>query len=334
VSAAPQISVVIPTLGRRGLLRRVLDRLDEQTAAAHRFEVIVVADAKHPGIEELDRLIADRRYRVRRLQANLPGASAARNTGWQAAEASLLLFIDDDILPEARLVDEHLAWHQRHCSPEVGVLGRVRWASELRVTPFMRWLDHGIQFDYSAIAGIEAHWGHFYTANASVKRLLVQRVGGFDEQRLPFGYEDLDLALRMHRRGGLRLLYNRAAVAEHVHPMDLGYWKHRVTRIAVSERRFVEIHPDVPPYFYEMFSTAAARPRVTGGGARVARFVPRRLPTLGPRVWSRADAFYRQALAPSFLQAWHAAEAPRGPQSSSREPSTPASSPGSPPGGP
>ena len=97
----------------------------------------------------------------------------------------------------------------------------------------MRWLEQGIQFDYSAITGIEAQWGHFYTANASVKRDLVQRAGGFDETRLPYGYEDLDLALRMHRRDGFRLLYNSSAVAEHLHPMDLDFWKRRVARIAV-----------------------------------------------------------------------------------------------------
>lgn len=331
--AAPQISVVVPTLDRVGLLGRVLDRFDAQTAAPHRFEVIVVADAKHARIGELDRLADGRRYRVRRLQAGIPGASAARNVGWRAAQAPLILFIDDDILPEASLVAEHLLWHQRHPSREVGVLGLVRWASELRVTPFMRWLERGIQFDYSAITGIEAEWGHFYTANASAKRDLVQRAGGFDEARLPYGYEDLDLALRMHRDDGFRLLYNSAAVAEHLHPMDLDFWKRRVARIAVSERRFVSLHPEIPAYFHDMFSTAASRPQVTGRAASVAQVVPPWVPALGPLVWSRADAFYRQALAPPFLRAWQAAESD-GRSQASGAPEAPVSSSGSPPGGP
>ena len=45
------------------------------------------------------------------------------------------------------------------------VLGHVRWAREVRVTPFMHWLDHGVQFDYPAIDGTEAGWGRFYGAN-------------------------------------------------------------------------------------------------------------------------------------------------------------------------
>jgi glycosyltransferase involved in cell wall biosynthesis len=308
-----ELSILIPTLGRPELLRRVLDRLDAQTAPAGSFEVVVVADAKERDLEAVDRVVAGRRHAVRRLQAPRPGASAARNEAWRAAASDVVLFLDDDILPEPPLVAEHIAWHRRHPQEEVGVLGHVRWADELRVTPFMRWLEDGIQFDYPNIAGTEAGWGRFYTANASVKRALVERAGGFEEERLPFGYEDLDLALRMHEHG-FRLLYCRTAVAEHVHPMDIEFYKRRVARIAISERAFVRMHPEIAPYFFEMFSAAAADKPAKGLGARLAGVVPRSLPVLGPRVWASADAVYKQALARPFLDAWHAQEQePQGP---------------------
>lgn len=304
-----RISIVIPTLGRPALLRRVLDRLDAQTAPADGFEAVVVADAAEERLDELDDAVADRPYAARRLSAPRPGASAARNAGWRAAAAPLVLFVDDDILPEPQLVAQHLDWHARNPADEVGVLGHVRWADELRVTPFMRWLEHGIQFDYPNIAGVEAGWGRFYTANASVKRALVERVGGFEEDALPFGYEDLDLALRM-RAHGFRLLYNRAAVAEHVHPMDLDFWKRRVARIAISERQFVAMHPEIPAYFHDMFRAALERPPPRGRAARLARFVPRSVPVLGPRVWGSADAVYRRELAGPFMAAWQQADTP------------------------
>src|SRR5204862_2528736 len=167
-------------------------RLDRQTAPPESFEVLVVADAKEEQPDALEDAAAGRGYAARVVRAGRPGASAARNAGWRAAAAPLVLFLDDDILPEPALVAEHLAWHRRHPEDEVGVLGQVRWADELRVTPFMRWLEHGIQFDYPNIEGTEAGWGRFYTANVSVKRALVERVGGFEEDALPFGYEDLD----------------------------------------------------------------------------------------------------------------------------------------------
>jgi GT2 family glycosyltransferase len=307
----PRISVVIPTLGRLATLRRVLERLDAQTARGEDFEVIVAADANAEGLAQIDSLLNGRRYRARRVTGALAGASSARNAGWRAAEGPLLLFIDDDILPESSLIDEHLSWHTRHPSRAIGVLGHVRWAHELHITPFMRWLERGIQFNYPSITGEEASWGNFYTANASVKRELVDLAGGFDEQRLPYGYEDLDLALRMRELDGFRLLYNRRARAEHLHAMDLEFWKRRVARIAVSERQFVELHPELRPYFHDLFSDAASRPRVSEEAERLARLVPRRLPLLGPYVWLRADLFYRQALAGPFLVAWERAPTQR-----------------------
>lgn len=303
----PRISVVIPTLGRLATLRRLFDRLDAQSARTEQFEVVLAADPKAQRLSEIDDLLKGRSYRTRRVLGAVPGASGARNAGWRAAQAPVLLFIDDDILPEPSLVDEHLTWHARAPDRAIGVLGHVRWASELRVTPFMHWLEHGIQFNYPSITGEEAGWGNFYTANASVKRELVELAGGFDEQRLPYGYEDLDLALRMHELAGFRLLYNRAARAEHLHPMDVAFWKRRVARIAISERRFVELHPEFSPYFFNLFTDAVARASAPAHADRWARLVPRRLPLLGGYVWSRADLHYRQSLARPFLEAWEAA---------------------------
>jgi GT2 family glycosyltransferase len=306
-----RVTVVIPTLGRPAKLRRVLDRLDGQTAPAGSFQTIVVADAKEERADLIDDVTAGRVVPTRRLRADRPGASAARNVGWRAAESPLVLFLDDDVLPEPPLVAEHLAWHARHPEDHVGVLGHVRWADELTVTPFMRWLEHGIQFDYPNIEGDDAGWGRFYTANASVKRAMLERVGGFEEDALPFGYEDLDVAKRMSEHG-FRLLYNRAAVAEHLHEMDLDFWRRRVARIAVSERQFTAMHPDFEPYFYKLFASAAGAPPARGRGAALARWVPRSLPLLGPRVWRSADAVYRQALAEPFFEGWRAAEDGRG----------------------
>lgn len=302
-----QLTIVICTLGKP-TIGRVLQRLEHQTAPPGSFEVLVVADAAVESLDWLEATIAGRSYDVRLQQARRTGASAARNLGVESAATPLLLFIGDDNLPEPQLVAEHLAWHREHPAAEIGVLGHVRWADELRVTPFMRWLEHGVQFDYPNISGTEAGWARFYTANASVKRSLVALVGGFREHELPFLYEDLDLALRM-RDHGFRLLYNRRAVAEHLHDTDLERWKQRAAAIAVAERSFVALHPDFEPYFHDLFESAAARPQVSELGARLARVVPLKTPVLGPLVWSRADLFYRQSLAGPFLQAWHSSSA-------------------------
>ena len=301
----PRLSIVIPTTRGRPLTR-VLARLAAQTMPAETFEVIVVADAREGDPDAVATEVGERPFAVRTLAARVPGASAARNVGWNAAEAPLVLFMGDDTLAAPGLVGEHLAWHEEHPEETVGVLGHVRWADEIQVTPFMRWLDSGIQFDFSSIAGVEAGWGRLYTANVSLKRSMLARVGGFDED-LPFLYEDLDLGKRMAEHG-FTLLYNRAAEVEHLHPVTLEGFRPRVALTARMERLFVAKHPDVPPYFLRIYRTAARQAPARGRGVRLARFVGPRVPWLGPRVWTSVDAYYRQALAPTFLAAWEESE--------------------------
>lgn len=303
--AAVRLSIVIPTLRRHAILSRALDRLERQEPRD--FEVIVVDDPYRDSPEEVTRAIGTRRFPVRQLSRRITNISAARNDGWRAARAPLVMFIGDDILPLPGFLERHLARHEREPAEEVAVLGRTDWARELRVTPFMRWLDRGVQFDYGGIEGEEAGWGRFYTSNVSLKRSLLERSGGFDEE-FGIGYEDLELGYRLHKLG-MRLLYEPAARAEHLHPQTLDGWRHRMTLVAPGERLITQRHPELPQWFRELFLAAMEGPPARGRGARLAALVPPHIPWLGPRVWASADAWYRQQLAPAFLAAWDREEA-------------------------
>ena len=304
----PELSIVLSTLGNYEVLRRVLDAYERQTAAPGTFEILVVADRMDPDPAAVDAAVGTRPYPVRRLTGEIPGLSSNRNSGWRAAAAPVVLFTDNDTIPVPEFVEEHLALHRRHPEEEVAVVGHVRWSPELRLTPFMRWLDEGIQFDYGSIQGTEASWAHLYGANGSMKRALVERVGGYDEERLPYLYEDLDFAYRASKHG-LRVLYNPRALVDHLRPgMTLEFWREKARRMAASERAFVAIHPEMEPWFFNKFSAAARRPPVRGRGAKLAPFVPEGTPWLGPRVWKAARQYYWQELARPFLEAWEEAE--------------------------
>lgn len=300
-----KMSVVIPTYRRRDALHRTLAALEQQTLDPGAFEVIVVDDPVDDDSEAVAAVVAGHRpgAEVSHLHREARGVSAARNTGWKAARAPLVLFLGDDIIGSPRLLEEHLDWHERRGGPDTGVLGHVRWASELEVTPFMRWLEYGIQFDYPAIAGVEASWFNFYTANISLPRALIAEVGGFDEDRFPFLYEDLDLGYRLDARG-FRLLYNREAAAEHLHPTSIEEWQRRMAATATAERRWVEHRPEMPAYFHDKFAEASGMPPASARAAGPIRFVRRDTPLLGRVAWSRADVYFRQQLAPAFLAQW------------------------------
>jgi GT2 family glycosyltransferase len=293
----------MPTLDRPDELPRSIDALARQTLEPSAFEVVLVADARstsvpRPSAHDLE---------LRVLQAERPGASAARNSGWRAARAPLVLFIGDDIIASPRLLAEHLAWHERHPDAETGVLGLVEWARELRRDAFMKWLDAGIQFDYGTIRGIEAGAGHFYTANVSLKREMLERVGGFDEDNFPFLYEDIDLGVRLFENS-FRLLYNRDASAEHLHQPRVDEWRTRMRLVARAERRWVERRPEQKPYFHCLFADVASTPRLRGRGRHLVRLVPRATPWVGARIWASTDLYFRRELADAFMDAWEASE--------------------------
>lgn len=301
----PELSVVIPTYRRHAALARTLAALEAQTADLSTLEVVVVDDSRDDDADAVAGVAAAERrpYALRQVHREAPGVSAARNAGWRAARAPLVLFLGDDMLAAPDLVARHLALHARHPAPEVVVLGHVRWARELRVSGFMRWLEDGIQYDFGNLDGDEASWTHFYTSNLSIKRALVERAGGFDEARFPFGYEDLDLGRRLAALG-MRMLYDRDAVVEHLHASTLEDWRGRMRLVAAAERRWIELHPDEAPFFHDRLAEAAGLRRVPPALGRLVAAVPRRLPLVGRRAQELANAYFLQRLAPDFMRAW------------------------------
>lgn len=301
-------SVVIPTLGRRPVLRTCLERLAAQDDRD--FEVVLVADAA-ADLGTVETLAAVHEIPgLRVLHAPRPGASCARNTGWRAATTPVVLFLDDDVLAGPGLVRAHRAVHDERPGCGVGVLGPTSWRKGLRVTPFMRFIEDGFQFDYEALRERdETGWWHLYTCNVSLKRTALERVGGLDETGFPFGYEDLDLGRRIHDTLGLTLVFAREAAAEHDHAMSLEQWRGRIKRIAWSERRFVTRFPDVAPHFHEALALARSEPPMRGRTARLSGRVPHATPWLGAYLQHQADRWFAQQLAGPFFEAWEAAAA-------------------------
>lgn len=272
----PDLSVVIPTYGRPLELERALAALPDDV------EVIVVADAR----EESPPAGA--------LQAERPGASAARNTGWRAATGEVVLFLGDDVIASPGLADVHLAAHSGGAAN--AVVGRVEWAAE--PTPFMRFLDKGFQFDYRTLTRGEVGWWALYTANVSIARDLLERSDGFDEERFPFLYEDVELGYRLSKLG-LRLFYEPEALAAHLHAPTLAEYRGRMRVVGAAERRVVEKHPDFPPYFKPRFEKVLADGKPRGLSGRLVSLLPQ-----SNRVQASAEARWRYELAEAFMEGW------------------------------
>jgi GT2 family glycosyltransferase len=204
----PSLAVVVPT--RRGgeRLRPVLDALSAQAYPAERLEVVVALDGTGP------RPVADAHphpFRLSAVDAFPGGVAAARNRGAEAAGADVLVFLDDDTVPEPDCLAAHAELHARpgervvlgYCPPVVGddwleALLRAWWEDHYRSKS-----EPGHRWTYVDVT----------TGNSSLPRALLDALGGFDEAFVS-RHEDWELGIRLLERG-VELVYEPAAIARH-----------------------------------------------------------------------------------------------------------------------
>jgi GT2 family glycosyltransferase len=180
------------------------------------LEILVVDDHSTDGTEQaLAEVALGGAFPVRYFRSSKRGAAAARNLGISEARGEILLFTDDDVIPDPQLVSEHLSWHEKDPDPAVAVLGYIPWDPTVRPTPFMNWIAKGPLVDFNGLMeGAEVDFSRFYTGNISVKAAFLRMHGLFDEDFEGYGFEDTELGFRLSKKG-LRILYNPHAVGYH-----------------------------------------------------------------------------------------------------------------------
>lgn len=239
------LSIVMPCHDRAHDLRRVLEAYDRQTSDD--FELIAVDDASRDATPDVLARHRPRRYplRVERLARNA-GPATARNRGLELARGALVLFVGDDILPDAGLVAGHLAAHAAAPDAEVAVLGRVEWPADMPRNSLMRHVDGpgAQQFSYAHFAdGQEYDYRHLYTANVSLKRRFLHDSGMRFDTEFPYAaFEDAELAFRLSARG-LRIRYAAAPVGYHYHYHTVWSFARRQYQCGRMAHVFAGKHP-------------------------------------------------------------------------------------------
>jgi GT2 family glycosyltransferase len=244
------LSVVTPTHRRAAHLKLLLDSLAAQTLGHDDFEVIVIDDASSDETPELlDRAVQklpNLRYETLRVNS---GPAQARNRGVELARGRVIVFLDDDVAAAPDLLAVHARFHEQRGDDLSALLGRVDWHPDLKITPFMRWLDSaGLQFAYDTWleeGEVDRPYRAFYMANISIPRRAILDAGGFDE-RFPFpAFEDYELGWRLVR-GGVRMWYLPRARAFHTRSIDLRTFRRRMRMVARSSDILLAKHPDFP----------------------------------------------------------------------------------------
>jgi GalNAc5-diNAcBac-PP-undecaprenol beta-1,3-glucosyltransferase len=94
LTAAPFLSIIIPTHKRPILLERALTSIKSQPCPFS-YEVVVIADEADPATDEVcQRLLGPDDIKIRR--SGPPGPSLSRNLGIELASGRYIMFLDDD----------------------------------------------------------------------------------------------------------------------------------------------------------------------------------------------------------------------------------------------
>lgn len=205
----PAITIQLCTYNRAQLLPRVLQACFEQNVPVGTYEVVLIDDGS---TDETAQVIAGAQAAARvpfiAVSQDNAGLARGRNVGIAASSGERIIFIDDDVLPMPNFVEEHLRAAARN--RDLVVRGAV-----IEVESFDR-----LPAPFWSVRNYSANW--FWTSNVSVSRArldLVRIRDGewFDETFSEYGWEDIELGLRL-REIGTRAVFNKRAVAFHYKP--------------------------------------------------------------------------------------------------------------------
>lgn len=243
----PELSVVIPTLGRPEVLDNCLSALARQTYKS--FEVVVVSGDRE-GLHSLGASYPQLTLRI--VAQDAPGLVAARNRGLQEARADRVSFIDDDCVPspewagqlvrtfsqdasiggvsgptqipeDSRQKRDILAFHQRLTQPGVwrllgGIYSSVVLENQPRaVGRIFKSGAFSLGANYADALNLpeETQVDYLEACNMSFRRDALLAAGGFASCYGGIGdWSEPDAAFRI-RAQGLKLIFNPRAVVIH-----------------------------------------------------------------------------------------------------------------------
>ena len=236
--STPTFSVIIPTRDRHELLAECLERIapGRQTLASDQYEVIVTDDGRTDAARAF---VASRFPWARWSQGPRRGPASNRNSGAAAAVADVLVFLDDDCIPETDL----LAGYFAALTDSVAVY-------EGRIT-----CNDGITSPLQT-APLNLEGGALWSCNLAIRRSAFELVGGFDE-RFPLPHmEDVDLRERLLAAGN-RIEFVRGASVDH--PPRVLPFGTRLARMHQAAVLYMTLHPPRRRLLWFLQNTLRAR---------------------------------------------------------------------------
>lgn len=214
-------SIIIPTYNRSKILEKVLPAICRQDYPSS-YEIIIVDDGSTDNTSEIVKSLGlppSCTY----VKLEKSGAARARNEGIKRAKGETIIFIDSDLIVAPSFIKEHMRLQEKN--DKLIVRGPVIHTHNLE----------NLFFEPKKITDISRAF--FATGNTSVKKEYLIQAGLFDEDFTEYGWEDLELGIRL-KKLGLRVVDNSLAVGYHFQKkfalMDFSTRKERERNRAVG----------------------------------------------------------------------------------------------------
>jgi glycosyltransferase involved in cell wall biosynthesis len=238
-ACVPTIAVVIPTYKRCHSLCRVLEPLLTDKATS---EIIVVVDGANDGSFELLEGMRTRDSRVKPVLVEHCGQAAAQRHGSLLASSDVILFLDDDVIPDQGLVSGHARHHQRADNLIVvgymPVINRSKnWIVRRYASRYDRMIERWIRNPEIILRTL---WG----GNLSLFRAHLERVP-IARDDYQFGYHmDLEFGLRCEK-ADLRAVFDPMLRSRHEYSRSAEQFLRDRAASAVDRALIHRLHQDL-----------------------------------------------------------------------------------------
>lgn len=205
-------SVIIPTYNRKPILEKCLRALENQHFTDEKirgYEIVLVDDGSDDGtLEWLSENKSEFPHVISFAQTHL-GPAAARNYGIKEAKGDYIIFIDSDLVVTENFLQAH---------GNALIAGEKKIGSDRLFT--YGWVINTCNFDNptaEAYKLTDFSAAYFATGNVAIARKWLEVAGLFDTGFQLYGWEDLELGVRL-KKLGLKLIKCPEAVGYHWHP--------------------------------------------------------------------------------------------------------------------
>lgn len=262
----PIVSVVVPTYNREELLCDTLRGLIRQDYP--HFEIIVVDQSPNhePSTEDF---LHRHAQQIRYWKMEKPSLPEARNQGVRMSKGNIVLFVDDDVIPDSHLVSAHAAVYSSQAVG--GVAGRRTLPGlEEQQEPVGMIDSRGRHIsNFSSLIPTNVEWAS--GCNMSFRRDLIFQAGLFEPKFLgTAAYEDVDFCFRL-RRLGYEIRFEPRAHLIHLRAADGGcsnrsrgyrYFYSAIHNLLLFALRHYSVRA-LPRFFAERMGTALSFARQT-----------------------------------------------------------------------